>query len=139
VNSLDRKADISTYQNAGQSRAGMWTAIGLSIVGALVIVLIAVLCWLRQRNRRLRAAAGGATSGRGRSGLESAFGPNSIRIDPKSPIHAATVVNETEQEERDNRWNARMESANRYDGGNRNAQQWIFANGRHGGATIVEM
>jgi len=56
VNSLDRKADISMYyQDEDNDKANMWTAVVLGIVGFFTLVLIIVLCWRRQRNRRLKA------------------------------------------------------------------------------------
>jgi len=73
VNSLDRKADISMYdQGEGNYTATMWTCIVLGVVGLAAIILIIVLCWRRQRNRRLQAARNGDLA------------PNSIIIDPKS-------------------------------------------------------
>lgn len=97
VNSLDRKADISMYhQGDDDHQAALWTAIVLAIVGLLMAILIGVLCWRRQRNRRLM------------EDREGVLAPSSIRIDPKSAVHS-TVIDETE-EARDNRRNARAEA-----------------------------
>jgi len=104
VNSLDKKADISMYgQHDNNQTATLWTAIVLGIVGFFTLVLIIVLCWRRQRNRRLKAEAQGDNR---RLNLESAS-PNSIIIDPKSIVRS-TTVNETEEgrEIRENRLNA---------------------------------
>jgi len=93
--SPEKKADVGMQQQVEDNQtATLWTAIVLGIVGFFTLVLIIGLCWRRQRNRRLKAAAQGDNR---RLNLENSSTPNSAIIDPESIVQSMTV-NETVEE-----------------------------------------